>query len=1202
MCKKCICLISLVFLLGLLGMVDNASALTMRKGPYLIYPNNNAQMTVLWQLDGTSACTIDWGLDTSYSMGTANTTVYGDYQHKHTITGLAPGTKHFYRVTAGAIVKTGSFVTAPATNATSVKFMVYGDTRNNPSSHNAVNGRMIAEYTADSAYQSITLFSGDFVDMGRTETSWTADWFNTAQANMMTFQANVPISGSKGNHEIQVGTTDNGDLYGKYYPYTVVSPYYWSFDYGPAHILVIDQYAGGLSGSISAAQLAWIEADLAATVKEWKFLVFHAPGWTGSTRTNAQVQTAIQPLCVTYNVAIVFAGHEHFYTRCGVNGVKHITTGGGGAPLDVPSMGYPYVEVIAGVTHYCAVDIVGSTLYFKAVGSTGTVLDTFTIVHGPADTTPPTPNPMTWATVPYATSSMSIAMVATTATDVSGVEYYFDCTAGVGGHDSAWQSSTSYTDTGLNPSTQYTYKVKARDRSPALNETTLSTPASATTPAMVIPGKATNPNPTNGATGVGIYDVLFWTGHLEATSRDVYFGISASPPFIQNQTATVYDPVDMLSQTVYYWRINEKNAVGTTTGDLWSFTTGTASPPRSQYEFTGNYNNSITGPAATPYGNASIATDPEQGQCLSLDGTGDYIDCGYTAIANITTAMTLACWVKTSDFVSTDGIMTNGYSWKMAGGSGGVINFTNSTLSVTSFSGSIGISDGLWHHVAVTYDSVGQLLAIYVDGVLDASTGCTGVLNAWQGYRHLVGWCSSGASGYFTGLIDDARVYDRALPQPEIAILAGSEPPLPDTTPPTPNPMTWATVPYATGSSSIAMVATTATDISGVEYYFDETSGNPGGSDSAWQSSTSYTDTGLNPSTQYTYKVKARDKSSNLNETTLSTAASATTTAVDTTPPTPNPMTWATVPYATGSSSIAMVATTATDISGVEYYFDETTGNAGGSDSAWQSSTSYTDTGLSSNTQYTYQVKARDKSSNLNETTFSTAASATTTVAMPTFVAAGAVSSGTGTITPALPSGIAANDILLLFLETSNQAISITNQNGGTWTEVTNSPQYCGTAAGTTGARLTAFWSRYNGTQGAPTASDSGDHQLGRIIAIRSAVASGNPWDVTAGGVEAVSDTSGSIPGATTTVGNTLVVAAIATALPDKASTANFSSWTNANLTSVTECTDNAVNAGNGGGLGVATGIKATAGAYGNTAVTLANAAYKGMMSIAIKP
>jgi type II secretory pathway pseudopilin PulG len=224
---------------------------------------------------------------------------------------------------------------------------------------------------------------------------------------------------------------------------------------------------------------------------------------------------------------------------------------------------------------------------------------------------------------------------------------------------------------------------------------------------------------------------------------------------------------------------------------------------------------------------------------------------------------------------------------------------------------------------------------------------------------------------------------------------------------------------------------------------------------------------------------------------------------------------------------------------------------------------------------------------------------ATATVA---FVAAGAVASNGAAITPALPAGIVTGDILLLFLETSNQAISISNQNGGTWTAVTNSPQSTGTAAGSTGARLTAFWSRYNGTQGAPTTSDSGNHQLGRIVAIRGAAASGDPWDVTAGGVEAAADTSGSIPGATTTVANTLVVAAIATALPDATGTANFSAWTNGNLTSITERTDNTVNAGNGGGLGIATGTKATAGAYGNTAVTCASASYKAMMSIALRP
>jgi hypothetical protein len=200
----------------------------------------------------------------------------------------------------------------------------------------------------------------------------------------------------------------------------------------------------------------------------------------------------------------------------------------------------------------------------------------------------------------------------------------------------------------------------------------------------------------------------------------------------------------------------------------------------------------------------------------------------------------------------------------------------------------------------------------------------------------------------------------------------------PDVTPPTPDPMTWATVPYVISSTAITMTATTASDEGGVEYYFDETSGNPGGSDSGWQSAPAYTDTGLSANTQYTYQVKARDKSPNQNETAYSTAESATTLPEDLTAPTPDPMTWATVPYATGSSSITMVATTATDESGVEYYFDETSGNLGGSDSGWQDNPTYQDIGLDPNTSYTYQVKARDKSPNQNETGWSTAETATT--------------------------------------------------------------------------------------------------------------------------------------------------------------------------------------------------------------------------------
>ena len=99
-----------------------------RKAPYLIYNGNETEMQVLWQLYSTDTCRIDWGTDTLYSLGSAQTYEYGtDHQYTYTITNLTPATKYYYRVTAGQEVHTGNFRSAPDTNSDAVNFFVYGD-------------------------------------------------------------------------------------------------------------------------------------------------------------------------------------------------------------------------------------------------------------------------------------------------------------------------------------------------------------------------------------------------------------------------------------------------------------------------------------------------------------------------------------------------------------------------------------------------------------------------------------------------------------------------------------------------------------------------------------------------------------------------------------------------------------------------------------------------------------------------------------------------------------------------------------------------------------------------------------------------------------------------------------------------------------------------------------------------------------------
>ena len=275
-------LISSFLFLCLLSI--NVSALEtpgFRKGPYLIYPGQPDQMTVLWQLNTSETCRLEWGEDDNYADGNVETVQYGDdFQHKFTITGLNPSQLYDYRVSTGSTSKSFTFRAAPTTDTTKIKMFCYGDTRTFPQDHNKVAGAMLQRMAADRDFQTVILNTGDFVNIGNSEQSWDFEFFNPGYPGIQFLLGSLPTQGTMGNHEIP------GDVFKKYWPYPYVDERYWSFDYGPAHITVVDQYAElDPFPYFSDEQMAWIENDLATTTKRWKFIMLHWPGWSAGNPT-----------------------------------------------------------------------------------------------------------------------------------------------------------------------------------------------------------------------------------------------------------------------------------------------------------------------------------------------------------------------------------------------------------------------------------------------------------------------------------------------------------------------------------------------------------------------------------------------------------------------------------------------------------------------------------------------------------------------------------------------------------------------------------------------------------------------------------------------------------------------------------------------------------------------------------------------------
>jgi hypothetical protein len=189
---------------------------------------------------------------------------------------------------------------------------------------------------------------------------------------------------------------------------------------------------------------------------------------------------------------------------------------------------------------------------------------------GPPD---PATNPSPANAATDQTLSVDLSWTAGAGADSHDVYFGTDSTPDAGEFKGN-QTGVTYDPGTLSANTTYYWRIDEVNT----NGTTTGTVWSFTTYGS--PGAASNPSPANSATDVSTSTNLSWTAGANAESHDVYFGTDSTPDageFQGNQAGTNFDPGTLSISTNYYWRIDEVNQAGTTTGTVWSFTTTSSS-------------------------------------------------------------------------------------------------------------------------------------------------------------------------------------------------------------------------------------------------------------------------------------------------------------------------------------------------------------------------------------------------------------------------------------------------------------------------------------------------------------------------------------------------------------------------------------------------------------------------------------------------
>ncbi len=367
---------------------------------------------------------------------------------------------------------------------------------------------------------------------------------------------------------------------------------------------------------------------------------------------------------------------------------------------------------------------------------------------------------------------------------------------------------------------------------------------------------------------------------------------------------------------------------------------------------------------------ATWTSSGKYGGALSFNGKSSRVVVNDSASLHLSGGMTLEAWVSPTSVPTywQDVIYKQNDIYFLEAGSSlsknpPAVGATFSSHGDQFLAGTSTLPANQWTHLAATYD--GATLQLYVNGVQVASRAMSDTVTSSSSPLQIGG--DSAFGQYFKGIIDEVRVYNRALAPAEIQndmTVAISQAVLDTQAPTAPSNLTGT----SSGPNQINLSWTASTDNVGVTGYLLERctgSGCTSFAQIATPTTATYSNTGLTASTSYSYRVRATDAAGNLSG--YSNIASvATPAAPDTTPPSA-PSNFSATPAST--TQINLLWTASTDNVGVTGYLLERCLGSGCttfSQIASPTVTSYSDTGLTASTSYSYRVRATDAAGNLS--------------------------------------------------------------------------------------------------------------------------------------------------------------------------------------------------------------------------------------------